>query len=84
MNIYPAHQILAGVTRYAAYCHAEGILGTCTVQQAKTFLGENHCFLEDWTPTPPKLTGSQKWLAEQTAKDEAKAKAAKEAGDAQH
>jgi hypothetical protein len=78
-----AADMLKGAARYAAYCDAEGITGTSKVQQARTFLGPNQGWRDAWTPTPRKLTASEQWLADQAAKDAAKAAAA-EANDAQH
>lgn len=41
--------IVAGVSRYAAWCTATGKVGTETVQQAATFFGDNKGFLEPWS-----------------------------------
>lgn len=40
--------MLDGVRRYAAYCEAEGKIGTPYVQQASTFLGKSRGFEESW------------------------------------
>lgn len=46
--------ILDGVRRYAAFCEADGKIGTPYVQQLATFLGTNRGYLMPWNP-PPKL-----------------------------
>jgi len=43
--------MLEGTKRYAAYCLAEGNVGTRFVKQAKAFLGPERPFTNDWTPS---------------------------------
>lgn len=43
--------MMAGVQRYAAYCRAEGMVNTRFVKQAQFFLGPNHPFADEWSPS---------------------------------
>ena len=40
--------LLAGVTRYATYCEAKGIVGTSYIKQAASFFGPDQHWLESW------------------------------------
>jgi hypothetical protein len=48
-----AETMHAGAERYAAFCAADGILGTKFVMQTVTFLGPAERFLEPWEPPQP-------------------------------
>lgn len=53
----PVEVLHAGVERYAAFCEAEGKVGTQYVMQGRTFFGPGDRYLETWEPsgngTPP-------------------------------
>lgn len=48
----PAEVLHAGVERYAAFCAADGKVGTPYVMQASTFLGPGERYLEPWDVEP--------------------------------
>lgn len=70
----------AGVERYLAFCNAEGITGTRTVQQAATFLGRNRGFLEPWTSPPMRPRGPDPAHLEREALESLRARRASVAG----
>lgn len=50
--------IVAGVHRYAAFCRADGKVGTVYVKQAATFFGPGEHWTEDWAlPLPAAAAG---------------------------
>lgn len=49
--------IVAGVHRYAAFCRAEGKVGTAYVKQAATFFGPGEHWTEDWALPVPAAAG---------------------------
>lgn len=54
-----ARDILAGVTRYAAYIRAKGDEGSRFVLQAATFLGTNRQYREPWVIPPARAEARQ-------------------------
>lgn len=49
--------IVAGVHRYAAFCRADGKVGTAYVKQAATFFGPGEHWTEDWALPAPATAG---------------------------
>ncbi len=57
---YDPADILEGVERYAAFCEATGKVGTEVVMMARTFVGPDCRFEEDWE-LPADLNRRQPW-----------------------
>lgn len=53
---HTTEEFIEGAKRYAAYCAAQGKVGTEFVKQAATFLGPDKPFLESWSLPLPKPT----------------------------
>lgn len=56
-----AADLIAGITRYAAYCDAMGKTGTEYVKQAGTFLGPAQWWKESWDIPPKRDPGGIDW-----------------------
>lgn len=58
---HTVEEFIEGAKRYAAYCAAQGKVGTEFVKQAATFLGPDKPFLETWDIPPPKGSQPANW-----------------------
>lgn len=58
---HTTQEFIDGAKRYAAYCAAQGKVGTEFVKQAATFLGPDKPFLEAWTVPPAKGAPPANW-----------------------
>jgi hypothetical protein len=59
-------EICDGARRYAAFCVADGIVGTKFVMQAATFVGANKEFLNPWAPQKRQLSAIERVLKGET------------------
>jgi hypothetical protein len=54
-----AADLIGSAKAYAGYCQATDKLGTEYVMQAKTFLGPNDCWRQDWKPPGAEVNGKE-------------------------